>query len=596
MPDLVDPSPNRMEPTQRGAVGRWQEAIGMLWASSPLGYPRHGLRVTVRLHGSVVSQRVLWAPPVGPLLSLAALAVAGSAAVGALAHHQVTLAGFWTPVVSQLALVLLAPSGVALGLAALAWPRVQRVGDDDADAVPTPDGLPLATVRWAPGRDPVFFDHLDGDRALVMGADAAWRWGREGVEVDVVAQAREHARRMPTDPLGDMGLVVVALALYVAVMQAGLLVELSPGRAGAGAQGYEVSPELIARLLQRDLDGEEQGISERVERPDYDQEFQGLFMPAGSEGALHRVSGGANQGDEVWRGPAPEDEVERAPTTPDDKGAEALALQADPEPQDVQAPIPARAEPQQTPEEAERDGALAAQARDPMERFVGWGFRDWFDAAAAERKLDPRVERQLQAARTRLRLDPDDYGALQVVGHYAYLAENNELCRASYERLTELFPEDSAGYNNLALTYKRDGEYVKEEELYRKALDLDPSDPVVLNNLAVNLAHQGRFDEALGIMQMLEELDPEDPYSDLHRAKVYAAMGKKDRAFKYLKRALDGVHVLDTLHHIEFRQDLRLEPLLADLRREPRFERLVREAYGPQADQVLRGGGGGRRG
>jgi tetratricopeptide (TPR) repeat protein len=596
MPDLVDPPLHSLEPTPRGAVGRWQEAIGMLWASSPLGYPRHGLRVTVRLHGSVVSQRVLWAPPVGMLLALSALSIAGSAAMGALAHLELTVAGFWTPVVSQLALVLLAPSGAALAIAALAWPRVQRVGDDDSDAVPTPDGLPLATVSWAPGRDPVFSDHMDGDRPLVMGSSSTWSWAREGVEVDVVAQAREPARRLPTDPLGDVGLVVVALALYVAVMQAGLLVELSPGRAGAGAQGYEVSPELIARLLQRDLDGEEQGISERVDRPDYDREFQGLFMPAGNDGALSRVSGGQNQGDEVWRGAPPEDPSDPAAPVDGEQAEESLALQTDPRPQDVQAPIPARPDPASTPEDAQEDERLASRARDPMERFVGWGFRDWFDAAASERKLDPRVERQLQAARTRLRLDPDDYGALQVVGHYAYLAENNELCRASYERLTELFPEDSAGYNNLALTYKRDGEYVKEEELYRKALELDPSDPVVLNNLAVNLAHQGRFEEALGLMQLLEELDPDDPYSDLHRAKVYAAMGKKDRAFKYLKRALDGVHGLDTLHHIEFRQDLRLEPLLSELRREPRFERLVREAYGPQADQVLRGPSGGRRG
>lgn len=596
MPDLVELSPKPLEPTPRGAVGRVQEAISMLWASSRLGYPRHGLRVTVRLHGSVVSQRVLWAPPVGSLLGLSALAILSSAAMGALAHFELTLAGFWTPVVSQLALVLLAPSGAALAVAALAWPRVQRVGDDGDDAVPTPDGLPLATVRWAPGQDPVFTDHCNGDRPLTMGVDSAWRWAREGVEVDVGAQVREVARRLPTDPLGDMGMVVVALALYVAVMQAGLLVELSPGRAGAGAQGYEVSPELIARLLQRDLDGEEQGISERVERPDYDGEFQGLFMPAGNDGQFGRVSGGANQGDEVWRGDPPEAEQDPSLPAAEEQGEEALAMQADPEPQDVQAPIPARPDPAQTELEEQDAQALASRSRDPVERFVGWGFRDWFDAAASESKLDPRVERQLQVARTRLRLDPDDYGALQVVGHYAYLAENNELCRASYERLTELFPEDSAGYNNLALTYKREGEYVKEEELYRKALDLEPTDPVVLNNLAVNLAHQGRFDEALGIMQLLEELDPEDPYSDLHRAKVYAAMGKKDRAFKFLKRALEGVGELDTLHHIEFRQDLRLEPLLEELRQEPRFERMILETYGPQADQVLHGPRGGSRG
>jgi tetratricopeptide (TPR) repeat protein len=126
------------------------------------------------------------------------------------------------------------------------------------------------------------------------------------------------------------------------------------------------------------------------------------------------------------------------------------------------------------------------------------------------------------------------------------------------------------------LTYKRQGEYTQEEALYREALKIDPMDDHVLNNLAVNLAHQGRGEEALRIMDELEKLTPDDPYADLHRAKIFATMGKRDKAYKYLKKALEGTALLDTLHHIEFRQDIRIDPAFRTMRHEEKFQELLR--------------------
>lgn len=553
-----------------------------------LGYPRHGLRVTVRLHGTVVEQHVLWAPPVRDLLALASAATLAALLLDQLVRADVTLLHLWTPVVSQLAIVLLFPTAAVLGLVALAWPRAVEIGGEGLDAVPGPEGGPLARVRWAPGRDPELVDLTAGQALRPMGAAGAWRWSGEGVEVDVQGQAREAARRLPTDPLGDLGLVVVALSLYVAVLQARAFVETMPGPAGPSNGRYEMSPELIARLLQRDFEGADEGVEVKAERPELDQQAQGPFLPAGNHGVMTRAGGGARQGDQVLRSDELEEEQEEVLARRDEQGEDALELEATPEARpDALAEVAGGEQPQ--PEELQaQDEALASRPRDPMERFIGWGFRDWMDAS--ERQLAPEVQRQLLVARERLRLDPDDPGALQTVGHYAYLAEQTELGRSAFQRLIEVDPGWAGAYNNLALTYKRTGEYETEEALYRKALEIDPLDPIVLNNLAVSLAHQERYDEALAVMSLLDELDPDDPYSDLHRAKVYAAMGKTDRAFRYLKKALAGVQELDSLHHVEFRQDLRLEPLFAKMRREPRFERMIRETYGREADAVLRGG------
>ncbi|MCK6518306.1 tetratricopeptide repeat protein, partial [Myxococcota bacterium] len=116
-----------------------------------------------------------------------------------------------------------------------------------------------------------------------------------------------------------------------------------------------------------------------------------------------------------------------------------------------------------------------------------------------------------------------------------------------------------------------------------------------LNNLAVNLAHQRRFDEALAIMERLDRLEPNDPYGDLHRAKIYASRGDSDAALALLDDALAGMQRLDTLHNIEFRQDIRLDPAFGGLREDPRFNDLLVRYYvdGPEPGINLSGGAGG---
>ena len=72
----------------------------------------------------------------------------------------------------------------------------------------------------------------------------------------------------------------------------------------------------------------------------------------------------------------------------------------------------------------------------------------------------------------------------------------------------------------------------------------------------------------------------DDPYADLHRSKIHAEMGHEDLALGYLEKALDGMDKLDTLHHIEFRQDIRLDPSFAKLRETHRFRTILSRYYG----------------
>lgn len=495
---------------------------------------RHGLRVTVRLHGAVVEQRVHWAG-FGPI----------------------------------------------------------ELGGDGPDAIPTPSGRALVRAHFEQ-RTRVRIEPVEPSAdpgSLVPGA--SWRWSNgHGVDVDLDLVPRIPARRRGTQPGGDVALLVMVLMLAVGVSQASLIAALLfPESASASMTVDEPTPELLARLLKRDLDGAEEGVAEYRERPAHDRGMRSLYMPAGQEdGHLERNGGGKERGDEVRRASDPDEEP--GPEAPESAIAAASEAGQSGDLQGLE--VPDAPPTPRTPLLADDDPLRLEDLfdpADPIERFVGWGFRDWFDVADARPELEARWKRQLDVARTRLAIDPDDPAALNVVGYYAYLAENSELARQTYDRYTRLHPEDPAGYNNLALTFKRTGDYAEEEALYRRALELDPLDPNVLNNLAVNLAHQGRHGEALRVMEQLEELDPGDPYADLHRAKIYAAMGKRERALRFLRRALEGVQDLDTMHHIEFRQDIRVDPAFDGMRGERRFVRLLRAHYGDEADYLVQGPG-----
>jgi hypothetical protein len=57
-------------------------------------------------------------------------------------------------------------------------------------------------------------------------------------------------------------------------------------------------------------------------------------------------------------------------------------------------------------------------------------------------------------------------------------------------------------------------------------------------------------------------------------------MGEQELALKYLDAALQGMQELDTLHHIEFRQDIRLDPSFEMLRQTRPFRAMLDSYYG----------------
>ncbi len=374
----------------------------------------------------------------------------------------------------------------------------------------------------------------------------------------------------------DQGFVVLpylATATMLLVAQFAFL-SLAMQAAAGGGGGFEPSAEYLARLLRGDTDGESTGVIARMDqaRP-AGEKIEGFYLPSGHAGPPTKAGGGANVGRAVRIGNPTKGGAPAAAPAPGPGGDQEVISPA----ADASADGVADADELEDPSEEVTDQPVAVHVTE------GWGLSDWYDTEDA-REDAKEIEQALKLAHRILKIDPDNPAALSVRSYYEYLAMDYPAATRTYEKLREAVPEDPAAWNNLALVYKRTGDYQTEEQLYRVALSLAPDDEHALVNLALCLGHQGRFDEAWAIMQKLDRINPDDPYADLHRAKISAAQGKREQAYRYLQKSLAGMRKLDTLHNIEFRQDIRLDVALEDMRHEERFRKLLTRYYGDQPE------------
>lgn len=463
---------------------------------------------------------------------------------------------------------------------AMQWRAGQRVRLGGT-GLPMADGADLTRLEWlgagVRGTDP-------SGAAVDVAPDRPGQVAIGDVTLALDVSPRSRLRRFLWPGVeGSLAWFVVVLGLTVMAQQADLLwrhrcnVSLAVFGSFVGNEWLQcgtdqasfaggISAEVLQRLLAEELDGADRGVAfEDMDRPEHDLVARQVYMPAGDKGPLDAMGGAAEVSSEPVRTP------ERSARSGHEQPAVA--------PLDGPPAVTAATLPSEDDGADGTDGQDDADAPGRSEEQRGWGVRDWYDQSDAD--IDQlEIRMMLREARARLRIDPDDPYALSLLSYYQYLAEDYASAEANWERYIARLPDDAAGYNNKALIYKRRGNYVEEERLYRVALALEPDDVTALNNLAVCLAHQGRFEEAQAVMERLEYLDPGDAYADLHRAKVAAAQGDQEEAMRWLEKSLSGMADLDTLHHIEYRQDIRIDPVFESLRGRPDFHRMLGRFYG----------------
>ena len=181
-----------------------------------------------------------------------------------------------------------------------------------------------------------------------------------------------------------------------------------------------------------------------------------------------------------------------------------------------------------------------------------------------------------------------------------------EEAAAELQKAAEAVPTSAVFQSNLAYAYDRQGRTDEAVAAYRKALELDPDNTVVRNNLANLYSKQGLYADAareyedlvqrdpgnatakanLAAMQKnkvvlqerqdqissaLQGIDakPQDPQAAYNAARVYARLGDNDQALTWLNKAIDlGYDRFDYLS---------LDPSLVNLKKDPRFLKLLEE-------------------
>ena len=177
---------------------------------------------------------------------------------------------------------------------------------------------------------------------------------------------------------------------------------------------------------------------------------------------------------------------------------------------------------------------------------------------------------------------------------------------AELQKAADAVPTSAVIQSNLAYAYDRQGKTEEAVAAYRKALELDPKNTIVRNNLANLYSKQGLYEDAAREYEDLVQRDPgntaaktnldamvknktvlqerkeqvssalqgadskpKDPQAAYNAARVYARLGDADQALTWLNKALDlGYDQFDYLS---------LDPSLVNLKKDPRFLKLLEE-------------------
>jgi tetratricopeptide (TPR) repeat protein len=158
---------------------------------------------------------------------------------------------------------------------------------------------------------------------------------------------------------------------------------------------------------------------------------------------------------------------------------------------------------------------------------------------------------------------------------WAYLAAGqNEKALEQAKKVYELEPTHPLGRWTLGLAYIASGMYAESIALSEKSFQDDPTGQRMLWNLGFAYAKLGRRDKAEEVINRFRELSKTQYIAACRIGSIYGALGEKDKAFAELKK---GIEARDwDLYR------LKIEPLFAPLREDPRFAEMLKRLNQPE--------------
>jgi DNA-binding winged helix-turn-helix (wHTH) protein/TolB-like protein/Tfp pilus assembly protein PilF len=209
-------------------------------------------------------------------------------------------------------------------------------------------------------------------------------------------------------------------------------------------------------------------------------------------------------------------------------------------------------------EEAERDFLLAIKYKPTYAPAHQW-YSSYLVAMG-------RNEEAIAEAKRAEELEPLSFISNSHLGWILYLAGRNDEAIAHCQRLLAVDPNFFPAMRYMGLAYEQKGMYREAIDQFQQGVKLSGS-PLMIALLGHAYAVSGRKVEARRILAELDQQKQRyvSPYTI---AAIYAGLGEKDQAFKWLEKAVEDRDI--------WLMNLKVDPVLRSLRADKRFAEVLR--------------------
>ncbi len=210
--------------------------------------------------------------------------------------------------------------------------------------------------------------------------------------------------------------------------------------------------------------------------------------------------------------------------------------------------------------------AVELQPRSP-------GARQWHALFLAMRGRLIEAMAEILAAQA---IDPLSLTVHTNLGLQHYLGGQTDEELEQHQATLELEPDFAIGHWAVGLAYARKGSYSEAIAAQRRACELAGGSPLMKTALARYLALAGDAGAARAVLEEITALAATRYVSPYRMATILSALREGDRAFESLERALAERDLWLVW--------LAVDPMIDDLREDPRFPELVRRVGFAPAD------------
>lgn len=120
----------------------------------------------------------------------------------------------------------------------------------------------------------------------------------------------------------------------------------------------------------------------------------------------------------------------------------------------------------------------------------------------------------------------------------AHRAGDLTYARAAYERVLVMAPADVDALNNMGVLLSAQREFVRAEQLLRRAASLAPRNAGVFNNLGTLFRERGQSSDAIAAYQHALAIDPQHQSARVSLAQQYLAIGSLPKARELLEEVV----------------------------------------------------------